>query len=94
MIFFDRALRVRPGDIAVRYQISTVLLAQSKTEEALKQLLSIVQQAPQFTEAHVTLATVYYRLKRKEDGDRERNLVRKLTADSQAKQPAAKDPGK
>jgi tetratricopeptide (TPR) repeat protein len=94
MGFFDRALRVRPGDIAVRYQISTVLLAQSKVDESLKELLSIVQEAPQFTEAHVTLATVYYRLKRKEDGERERALVHKLTAEAQAKQPAAKDPGK
>ena len=42
---------------------------------------------PQFTEAHVSLATVYYRLKRKEDGDRERALVRKLTDEAQATQP-------
>jgi tetratricopeptide (TPR) repeat protein len=90
MAFFDRALGVRPGDIAVRYQISTVLLAQSKIDDALQQLLAIVNEAPQFTEAHVTLATVYYRLKRKDDGDRERALVRKLTAEAQAKQPAAK----
>ena len=94
MGYFQRALRVRPGDIAVRYQISTVLLAQSKTEESLKELLSIVQEAPHFTEAHVTLATIYYRLKRKEDGDLERALVRKLTAEAQAKQPAAKEQGK
>jgi tetratricopeptide (TPR) repeat protein len=94
MAFFGRALRVRPGDVAVRYQIATVLLAQSKTEESLKDLLSIVQEAPQFTEAHVTLATIYYRLKRKEDGDRERALVRKLTAEAQARQPAAKEQAK
>jgi len=38
----------------------------------------------------VSLAGVYYRLKRKEDGDRERALVRRLTAEAQARQPAAK----
>ncbi len=91
MTYFERALRVRPGDIAVRYQISTVLLAQSKIDESLKSLLAIVKEAPTFTEAHVTLATVYYRLRRKEDGDRERALVRKLTAEAQARQPAAKE---
>ena len=31
-------------------------------------------------EAHISLATTYYRLKRKEDGDREKALVQKLTA--------------
>jgi hypothetical protein len=38
----------------------------------------------------VLLATTYYRLKRKEDGDRERALIDKLTAENQAKQPGAK----
>ena len=36
---------------------------------------------PHFVEAHVSLATVYYRLKRKEDGDRERAIVLKLNAE-------------
>lgn len=46
-----------------------------------------MKEAPNFTEAHVTLATVYYRLKRKAEGDRERAVVQKLTAEAQAKQP-------
>jgi hypothetical protein len=41
--------------------------------------------------AHVSLATVYYRLKRKADGDRERATVLKLNAESQANQPGAKE---
>ena len=89
MGYFQHALRVRPGDVAVRYQIANVELAQAHTEESRRQLEEILKESPQFTEAHVTLATAYYRLKRKDDGDRERNLVRKLTADAQAKQPAA-----
>jgi tetratricopeptide (TPR) repeat protein len=92
--YFDRALRVRPGDLGVRYQIANIMLAESKTEESRQELESIIKEAPQFTEAHVTLATVYYRLKRKDDGDRERATVRKLTAEAQARQPAAKDPPK
>ncbi len=94
MACFQHALRVRPGDIAVRYQIANVMLAQANIEESRKELESILKESPQFTEAHVTLATVYYRLKRKDDGDRERALVRKLTADAQALQPAAKEQSK
>ena len=45
-----------------------------------------MKEAPVFTEAHVTLATVYYRLKRKADGDRERSIVLKLNGEAQAKQ--------
>jgi hypothetical protein len=34
---------------------------------------------------------VYYRLKRKADGDREQAIVNKLNAERQAKQPGAQD---
>lgn len=82
-----RALRLRPGDIGVRYQQATILLAQGKAEPARLELESIVKGAPKFTEAHVSLATVYYRLKRKADGDRERAIVQQLNAEAQLKQP-------
>jgi tetratricopeptide (TPR) repeat protein len=82
----NRALRVRPGDLGARYQRAAILLDDNKPEDALAELEAIVAKAPDFTEAHVTLATVYYRLKRKADGDRERAIVQKLTAQTQAKQ--------
>jgi tetratricopeptide (TPR) repeat protein len=85
--YLQRALRVRPGDLAARFQIASVLLSTEKTNAALAQFESIVKEAPLFSEAHVALATLYYRLKRKADGDRERSLVEKLTAAQQATQP-------
>jgi len=83
----DRALLVRPRDAAVRYQLALVDLGEGKVEQSAKELESLLAEAPQFTEAHVTLATVYYRLKRKQDGDRERATVQRLNAEAQAKQP-------
>jgi tetratricopeptide (TPR) repeat protein len=83
----DRALRLRPGDLGVRYQQATILLAENKTESARLALESILKEAPKFVEAHVSLATVYYRLKRKVDGDRERAIVQQLNAEAQEKQP-------
>ncbi|HEY8548905.1 MAG TPA: tetratricopeptide repeat protein [Vicinamibacterales bacterium] len=91
---FERALGVRPGDPGVRYQIATIHVARGETETALPLLESIVEEAPQFLEAHVTLATVYYRLKRREDGDRERQIVEKLNREIQAKQPGAVAPNR
>lgn len=88
--YFRRALNVRPGDLGVRYQIASVSLAQGNTVDACKQLEAIVKEAPQFTEAHVSLATAYYRLKRPVEGNRERGIVQQLTAEAQAKQPAVK----
>jgi tetratricopeptide (TPR) repeat protein len=89
---FERALGVRPGDPAVRYQIATVHVASGETERALPLLEAIVADAPKFLEAHVTLATVYYRLKRREDGDRERAIIDALNKEVQANQPGAVAP--
>jgi Tfp pilus assembly protein PilF len=70
--------------------MATIALSQDKFDEACSELESIVKEAPQFTEAHVSLATAYYRLKRPGDGNRERQIVQKLTAEAQARQPGVK----
>lgn len=88
----ERALRVRPGDVRVRYQQSTIDLAEGRVDASRQTLESIVNEAPEFVEAHVTLATAYYRLKRKADGDRERAIVDKLNAEAQARQPKPATP--
>ena len=72
--------------------MATLDLAAGNIEQARVKLEQLIQETPQFVEAHVSLATVYYRLKRKADGDRERELVLKLNAESQAAQPGAKVP--
>jgi len=87
--YIERAMRVRPGDPGAGFQMASIKLAQGKLEEARERLEHTIQESPTFVEAHVTLATVYYRLKRKADGDRERAVVQKLNAEIQARQPAA-----
>jgi len=87
---FERALIIHPGEPAAEYQIATIELATGKVEEARQRLEMLVWASPQFLEAHTSLATVYYRLKRKEDGDRERAIVRELTAGEQTQKAAGK----
>jgi len=81
-----RALRVRPGDPGALYQVGATDLEAGEMDRACATLEQVVKQSPQFLEAHVSLAQVYYRLKRKADGDRERALVQKLKAEQDAKQ--------
>jgi Flp pilus assembly protein TadD len=88
----EKALLVRPGDARVLYQQATIALAEGELEKARVTLESLLKDAPQFVEAHVTLATVYYRLKRKADADRERAIVDKLNQEIQARQPDARKP--
>jgi tetratricopeptide (TPR) repeat protein len=82
----DRALRVRPGDGGALYQRAAIHLLQAKNEQARQELEALIKEYPNFTEAHVSLATTYYRLKRKEDGDRERGIVRQLQEEEQKRQ--------
>jgi tetratricopeptide (TPR) repeat protein len=87
--YLERALRVRPGDMSARFQIASVRLAQGKEDWARTELESIVKQEPSFLEAHVALATIYFREKRKPEGDRERAIVDQLNAKRQAEQVVA-----
>ena len=87
---FRRALSVRPASSTARYQVGSLHLVLGDIEEARKVLEMVVAEEPKFVEAHVSLATVYYRLKRKEDGDRERAIVKDLSREIQAEQPGAK----
>jgi tetratricopeptide (TPR) repeat protein len=88
--YFQHALQIRPGDFGARYQIASVQLAKGQLAAACLGLESLVKEAPQFSEAHVTLATVYFREKRKAEGERERAIVAKLNAARQANEPAVK----
>jgi tetratricopeptide (TPR) repeat protein len=81
----NRALGVRPGDLRTRNQIASVALAKRDTATATDMLEAIVKEAPSFIEAHVALATAYYRLQRKADGDRERAIVERLNQEKEAR---------
>ena len=91
MARFRRALSVRPASSPVRYQIGSLHFAQGEVDEARRTLEAVVADEPKFLEAHVSLAMVYYRLKLKEEGDRERATVLELNREKQAQEPGAKD---
>src|SRR5262245_25535952 len=69
--YLQWALTVRPNEPNARFYIASIDVAQGKLNDALPLLEQLVKDAGDFVEAHVMLATVYYRLRRKADGDRE-----------------------
>ena len=83
--YLQKALQLKPGDAAVRYQIGSLHVAGRNWTEAQRVLEELVKDEPDFVEAHVSLATVYYRLNRKADGDRERAIIQKLNAEEQSR---------
>ena len=88
--YFERALKTRPDDPGVRYQMANLDLATGNLEPARQALEALIAESPDFAEAHATLATVYYRLKRGADGDRERAVSQQLMDRRDALQTGAK----
>lgn len=91
--FLSRAIRLRPRDSYARYQLGALYTTMGRPSEARVLLEDVVKEYPDFVEARVLLASVYYRLNRKTDGDRESVMVEKLNREEQSKQPGAQDRG-
>jgi len=86
-----RASRLRPDDPGVLYMLGALHLAAGRTEEARKALEVVTKQVPDYRQAHVLLATAYYREKNKEEGDRHQAIAEKLRSAEQAREPGAAD---
>jgi Tfp pilus assembly protein PilF len=87
MMYLKRAQAVRPADLALQHALAATHLSLGDAEKARELLEAVVKEAPAFVDGHVLLATTYYRLKRKDDGDRERMVIQRLTEENQARQP-------
>ncbi|HEY6806468.1 MAG TPA: tetratricopeptide repeat protein [Pyrinomonadaceae bacterium] len=87
--YLSRAIHLRPRDQYARYHLAAVYVSLGKLPEGMTLLEGVAKEFPEFSEARVLLASVYYRMNRKQDGDREKAAVQKLTEEQQAKQPGA-----
>jgi tetratricopeptide (TPR) repeat protein len=91
--YLTKAIKLRPRDSYARYHLGALYTTKGKPDQARTLLEDVVKEYPDFVEARVLLASVYYRLNRKADGDRERGIVDKLNAEHQSKQPGSQDRG-
>ena len=92
--YLSRAVQLRPRDQQAHYHLAAVYVARGLPNEARPLLESVIQEHPDFIEAHVLLASVYYRLNRNADGKREEEIIQKLNAAQQSKQPGSQDADK
>lgn len=86
--YLVRALQVRPGDPAARFQMALGEIGTGDLEQARMRLEAIIRENPDFLDAHVSLAQVFYRLRMKSNGDHERTIIAKLNAEQQAREQA------
>ena len=85
--YLDRALELNPASSMARYEVAIWNSKSGHYEEAAKDLEQVTHTDPNWLEPHVELANVYYRLRRPQDGAKEREIVARLTAQQQTKGP-------
>jgi lipopolysaccharide biosynthesis regulator YciM len=78
-----RALEIDPTSSLARYMLAPVEAAQGQAEAAVSNLEKVVRAEPEWLPPHVELVALYYRLKRPEDGAREKQIVDRLSAEEQ-----------
>lgn len=69
------AQRINPGDWRIQLQLGLCYQSKEQFADAAALIEQAAQAEPDLTAAHVALATVYFRLGRKVDGQREKKIV-------------------
>ena len=82
----ERALEITPGSPPALYELARVKRAQGQMDAAVEDLEKVVRAEPEWIPAHVELAALYYRLKRPEDGAREKQIVDRLAEEHRQRQ--------
>jgi len=84
-----RALRLDPTNVAAKQELALCYEKEGEYAQAQALLEDVVERQPELLSAHVALARIYYRQKKKEEGDKERTTISKLEARQQAQQSEA-----
>jgi Flp pilus assembly protein TadD len=79
----DRALQIDPSSEFALYEMALWKSASGQVEGAVGDLEAVVRRDPNWMQAHVQLAALYYRLNRPQDGLKERQIVDRLSAEQQ-----------
>ena len=79
----QRALQLKPDSNLARYEWARLERTEGHVEAAVKDFEKVVHDDPNWAQPHVELAALYFRLNRQEDGDRERAIFDRLTAEQQ-----------
>jgi tetratricopeptide (TPR) repeat protein len=75
----DRAIALQPDSFLARYELARVEILQGQLDAAAKNLELAAQAAPEWLPPHIELAALYYRLRRPEDGAREKLIVERIS---------------
>jgi tetratricopeptide (TPR) repeat protein len=70
-----RALQLQPTEMRVRFQFARLCSDEGDNKRAAEVLQALIKDHPEYTEAHRTLATIYFRLGQPAEGHREKKIA-------------------
>ena len=79
----QRALQLKPDNTVARYEWARLERMEGSVEAAVRDFEKVVHDDPNWAQPHVELAALYFRMNRQEDGERERAIYDRLTAEQQ-----------
>jgi tetratricopeptide (TPR) repeat protein len=85
----ELALQLHPDVQQAQYQMAVLNGMTGHYAEAVAAIELLEKQDPDWLDPHIQLASLYYKLHRPEDGEREREIVQRIEAQQQKQGPAA-----
>ena len=79
----QRALQLKPNSTVAIYEWARLERTEGQAEAAARDFEKVVHDDPTWAQPHIELAALYFRLNREEDGERERAVFDRLTAEQQ-----------
>jgi tetratricopeptide (TPR) repeat protein len=92
--YLEKALLLDPRDTQSKLELALCHEKKMNFPKAQGLLEQVVQEQPDLIPAHEALARVYYRQKKKEEGDRERSVIAQLEAEQQERKSQTEKPAK
>jgi tetratricopeptide (TPR) repeat protein len=83
----ETALQLRPDSAQAHYELALVSRAEGDLPAALKGFENAANLNPEWLQPHIELSALYYQLRRPEDGDKQRKIVDRLTAEHRGSTP-------
>ena len=84
-LHLQNALQLHPGSTVARYEWARLERTEGQVEAAARDFEKVIRDDPTWAQPHVELAALYFRLNRQEDGEKERAVFDRLTAEQQKK---------
>lgn len=79
----QRALQLKPDSTLALYEWARLERTEGKVEAATRDFEKVVHDDPNWAQPHVELAALYFRQDRQEDGEKQRAIFDRLTAEQQ-----------